>query len=379
MQNGLLLNGIRIVIPASLRAEILSKLHEGHLGITKCRERAKQSVWWSGLGKELTEMIDSCDTCACERTNSRETLLPSEFPSRPWSSVAADLFQMESKQYLVIVDYFSRFFEVAKLTSTTSEAVVEHFKSIFARHGIPEVVRSDNGPQFASEWFRVFAHDWGFSHVTSSPLFPQSNVEVERAVRTIKNLLKKSGDAYLALMAYQAAPLANGYSHSELLMGKKIRTPVPVVPSQLSPKWADFKTLEKKEQLYRQKQHQNYNRRHKEHDMVQLQPGNHVWIKDTLEKGTVVSTAGTPRAYLIETPQGILRRNRFHLSPTPTPPVSSRDLPESSSDVSVTTNGLSPSDVPDNPKIGPQVPPYKKRYPSRVKAPPGYLNYFVCS
>ncbi len=85
-------------------------------------------------------MIDSCDTCARERTNSRETLLPSEFPSRPWSSVAADLFQMESKQYLVVVDYFSRFFEVAKLTSTTSEAVVEHFKSIFARHGIPEVV-----------------------------------------------------------------------------------------------------------------------------------------------------------------------------------------------------------------------------------------------
>ncbi len=166
-------------------------------------------------------MIDSCDTCARERTNSRETLLPSEFPSRPWSSVAADLFQMESKQYLVVVDYFSRFFEVAKLTSTTSEAVVEHFKSIFARHGIPEVVRSDNGLQFAFECFRMFAQVWGFSHVTSSPHFPQSNREAERAVRTIKNLLKKSGDPYLALMAYRAAPLANGYSPSELLMGRK--------------------------------------------------------------------------------------------------------------------------------------------------------------
>ncbi len=55
-------------------------------------------------------MIDSCVTSARERTNSRETLLPSEFPSRPWSSVAADLFQIESMQYLVIFDYFSRFF-----------------------------------------------------------------------------------------------------------------------------------------------------------------------------------------------------------------------------------------------------------------------------
>lgn len=73
------------------------------------------------------------------------------------------------------MDYFSRYFEVAKLTSTSSEGVIEHFKSIFARHGIPEVVRSDNGPQFASEPFRKFAQDWNFSHVTSSPRFPQSN------------------------------------------------------------------------------------------------------------------------------------------------------------------------------------------------------------
>ncbi len=62
------------------------------------------SFWWPGLGKELTEIIDSCDTCARERTNNRDTLLPLEFTSRPQSSVAADLFQMESKQYLVIFD-----------------------------------------------------------------------------------------------------------------------------------------------------------------------------------------------------------------------------------------------------------------------------------
>ncbi|XP_046724303.1 uncharacterized protein LOC124398258 [Silurus meridionalis] len=104
-----------------------------------------------------------------------------------------------------------------------SEAVIEHFKSIFAHHGIPEVVRSDNGPQFASEGFRAFARGWGFDHVTSSPHFPQSNWEAERAVRTIKNLLKKSADPYLALMAYRVAPLTNGYSPAELLMGRKLR------------------------------------------------------------------------------------------------------------------------------------------------------------
>lgn len=162
-------------------------------------------------------------------------------------------FIPDNKQYLVIVDYFSRYFEVAKLTSTTSEAVIDHIKSIFARHVKHEVVLSDNGPQFASEIFRQFTRDWGFSHVTSSPHFPQSNGEAERAVRTIKCLLKKSGDPYLALMAYRAAPLANRYSSTELLIGRKIRMTVPVISSKLNPGCVDLDNLERTERRYRQK------------------------------------------------------------------------------------------------------------------------------
>lgn len=92
VHNGLLLYGSRIVSPALLKAGTLSKLHEGYLGIIKCRKRAKQSVWWPGLNRKLTKMIENCLTCACERTNFREALLPTKFPSRPWSIVGADLF-----------------------------------------------------------------------------------------------------------------------------------------------------------------------------------------------------------------------------------------------------------------------------------------------
>ncbi len=111
IQDGLLLYGSRIVIPASLRADILSKLHEGHLGITKCRERAKHSVWWPGLSRELTNMIEKCDVCSRERVNFKETMMPTEFPPRPWSTVGADLFHIDNKQYLVIVDYYSRYWK----------------------------------------------------------------------------------------------------------------------------------------------------------------------------------------------------------------------------------------------------------------------------
>lgn len=94
--------------------------------VSKCRERAKQSVWWPGLSSQLQKMVEKCEVCARERVNSKETLLPTEFPDRPWSKVGIDLFQFNDRQYLIVVDYFSRFFEIAKLTSTTLETVIEN-------------------------------------------------------------------------------------------------------------------------------------------------------------------------------------------------------------------------------------------------------------
>uniref|UniRef100_A0A3B5QZY7 Gypsy retrotransposon integrase-like protein 1 n=1 Tax=Xiphophorus maculatus TaxID=8083 RepID=A0A3B5QZY7_XIPMA len=386
VQNGLLLYGSRIVIPASLRKDILSKLHEGHLGITKCRERAKHSVWWPGLSSELIKLLETCDTCCRERTKHKEPLLPTEFPQRPWAMVGADLFQFKGKQYLMIVDYFSRFFEVAKLTTTTSEGVIEHCKSIFARHGIPERLRSDNGPQFASDSFSRFAQEWGFSHETSSPNFPQSNGEAERAVRTTKNLLKKAGDPYLALMAYRSAPLANGFSPTELLMGRRIRTTVPVTQSQLTPKIIDMEKLRTAETDYRQKQRQSYNRRHRARNMSLLHPGEKVWVTDLKTRGTVVSGAGSPRSYIIETPRGMLRRNSYHLSHTPgatetsvVPPETSAVPHETLPEGNLHNSPHIPVPDGDQQEVSHQTPPPESRVSLRSRRPPAYLDDYICS
>ena len=77
-----------------------------------------------------------------------------------------------------------------KKTIKSSE-VTRALKSILARHGILEQVRSDNCPQFDNVEFSYFAKEWGFKHTTSSPRFLQSNGEVERGVRNVKNLLSK--------------------------------------------------------------------------------------------------------------------------------------------------------------------------------------------
>ena len=117
-------------------------------------------------------------------------MIPTDLPDYPWQKIETDLFFMNGANYLIAVDYFSRYFEIIKLKSTTSSSVIEGLKSFFSRHGIPETVVSDNGPQYASREFAEFALSYKFQHVTSSPLFPHSNGQAERTVQTAKRLLK---------------------------------------------------------------------------------------------------------------------------------------------------------------------------------------------
>ena len=91
--------------------------------------------------------------------------------------------------------------------STTSTAIISAFKSVFSRFGIPEILRTDNGPQFSSNEMTEFTSSYGIKHNTSSPYFPQSNGMAERFVRTVKQLLRQSSDLDLALLIYRATPL----------------------------------------------------------------------------------------------------------------------------------------------------------------------------
>ncbi len=238
VENGLLMRGSRVVIPAALRMSMLDKIHAGHQGITKCRERARHSVWWPLLSKQLEEVVKSCPECLKNSFPRAEPLIPSKLPELPWQKVGSDLFEWKKSTYLLIVDYFSRRIEIARLNKLTSEEVIVHTRSIFARHGIPEIVVSDNGPQFSADSYANFAQQYGFEHLTSSPHYPQGNGEAERAVRTVKNLLKKSGDPYLALLAYRT-PLQCGYSPSQMLMSRNLRTTLPLVRELRTPRVVD--------------------------------------------------------------------------------------------------------------------------------------------
>ena len=280
VENGLLMRGNRIVIPAALRLEMLDKLHTGHQGISKCRERARQSIWWPGLSKQLEELVKCCSEC-CQAQNQRsEPLIPTSLPELPWQKVATDLLEWRKHTYMLIVDYYSRFIKIAQLKHTTAEEVIVHTKSIFARHGVPEIVVSDNGPQYSSEAYAKFAQEFQFEHITSSPHYPQSNGESERAVKTVKSLLKKEGDPYLALMSYRATPLQNRFSPSELLMSRRLRTTVPMTQELLRPQVPDSKSLRERDGRLKTRQQRNFDHHHGVRELTPLIPGQTVWMPD---------------------------------------------------------------------------------------------------
>ena len=202
--------------------------------------------------------------------------------------------------------------------STKSSEIIRVLKAIFARRRIPEQVRSDNGPQFDNTEFLHFSKEWGFRHTTSSPRFPQSNGEVERGVRTVKDLLKKEKDPVKGLLDYRSTPLACKFSPAQLLMGRKIRNSVPTFHTKLNPQWPDLDKVQAREAASKMKQQSTFNSRHKAIPLTPLEPGTEVHhVKDLKRPGIVVKPAETPRSYVVETPTSTVRRNRAHLIPMP--------------------------------------------------------------
>ncbi|KAI2657476.1 hypothetical protein H4Q32_008812 [Labeo rohita] len=278
---GLLLHGSRIMIPIKMRDEVLACIHEGHQGLSKCREQAHLSVWWPGISADLKHKVNQCPLCQINKpTQRKESLLVTKLPPGPWRYLGVDLCEAGGHQYLVKVDYYLRFIEIAHLVDMTSRRVIGKLKSMFAHFGIPERLCSDNARQFTSVEFKTFAEQYGFVHVMSSPHFPQSNGEAERAVQTAKKMLKQD-DPFLALLAYRATPIAaTGCSPSQLLMGRHLPTTVPAVASNLVPEWPDLKRVEVKDRKAKESYRYFFYRRHG----ARSSPGDSVRLKLDGEK-----------------------------------------------------------------------------------------------
>ncbi|XP_055922736.1 uncharacterized protein K02A2.6-like [Eupeodes corollae] len=192
---------------------------------------------------------------------------------------------------------------------------------MFAVHGIPVILESDNGPKFSSKEFKAFDKKWDLTHQTSSPRYPKSNGLGERFVQVEKSLLNQchedQSEVYLALLNYRNTPRSNDLlSPNQRLMSRRTRTNIPSSEQSLKPKVVQNLQHNLIEARNRSKFYADKGSHQKQPfqpgEKIRIQQPNRNWIS-----GTVVKPANTPRSYMVQTDDGsIYRRNSSHLHKT---------------------------------------------------------------
>ena len=321
--DGLIFKNNCLVVPKSLQQEMLNRIHYSHLGVNKCLKLAQDSLFWPGMVDQIKQKISNCHQCLTySNSQNREPLKPHEIPNLPWNKVGCDIFEIKGKKYLLLIDYFSKYIEIADLLNNlTSNFIIKNLKSIFARHGIPVILVSDGGPQFTSQEFKNFSREWEFQHIVSSPTYAQSNGMAERHIQTVKKMFKKifdeKKDLYMALLHYRTIPIFENISPSEILMSRKLRTNLILTKEQSKPKIAkEYNKVVIKE---KQELQQKYYNKKVVHDLHELCTNQEVYVQ-TVPKGSwfpgIIVDKIRDRTYKVKMNNGsVLIRNRRFIKP----------------------------------------------------------------
>ena len=157
------------------------------------RSLGRSYVWWPGMDAAIERRVQTCPQCQQNRQSPPEASLhPWEWPNRSWSQVHLDFAgPFMGRMFLLAVDARSKWLEACPLTTTTSLAAIEKMRQMFANHGLPETIVTDNGPSFTSSEFREYMKEKGVVLVNTAPYHPASNGLAERAVQTFKEGMKK--------------------------------------------------------------------------------------------------------------------------------------------------------------------------------------------
>ena len=317
IQGNLIFKGQLLVVPAAVRTELISVAHASHIGIEGCLRRMRECLYWPRMTTQVKDYVSKCEVCLSHRSAPpREPLQQHDFIARPWSKIGADLCQIDGRTLLVVCDYYSNFIEVARLNTVTTRSVLRELLPMFARFGLPDVLVSDNGPQFASAEFAVFVKQKGITHVTSSPHYAQSNGKAENAVKTLKLLFakaKQSGESeYMALLDWRNTP-SEGMSTSpaQRLMGRRCKTLLPTAGTLLKPRYdtdADTRALagRKRRQSFYYNQHARPPIDEGATVRMRL-PGEKTWTPGTCTEQV------NPRSYRVKVGGTVYRRNRRQL------------------------------------------------------------------
>ena len=234
LQDGVVLFGLRVVVPTIYRGIILTELHKCHPGIIRMKGLSRIHVWYPGIDADIETTVKSCYECAKNKNKPMKAFIhPWSWPTHPFDRVHIDFFELHGKEYLLLVDSYSKWLEIECLTKTKSCDTIRVLHRWFARFGFPIQLVSDNGPQFVSYEFDYFLKTHGIKHIRSSAYHPCSNGGAERFVQTVKQGLKacyiEKGDSNTKLndylFGYRITPSSvTGKTPSELFLGRQIRS-----------------------------------------------------------------------------------------------------------------------------------------------------------
>ncbi|XP_058827211.1 uncharacterized protein K02A2.6-like [Topomyia yanbarensis] len=204
------------------------------------KRRLRQKVWWPQMDKQVEAYVKKCKNCTLVSTpHPPEPLCRTELPEKAWADLAIDFVGPlpTGHNLLVIVDYFSRFTEVIIMRQITANMTVKALHETFCRFGMPESIKTDNGPQFISSELHNFCKEFNIEHRKTTPYWPQANGEVERINRCIGKRLKISHETTGAdwqwdlrsfvLMHNSTPHSTTGVAPSILMFGRKLKDKLP--------------------------------------------------------------------------------------------------------------------------------------------------------
>ena len=236
---GVILRGTRIIMPSSFHQRAIDIAHENHQGLSKTKALLREKVWFPGIDELAQKTLHSCIACqAVGRPAPPEPLHLQDMPKGPWEKVHIDFYgPLPSGDYLlVVIDRYSRFPEVEIVRSTKASVVIPKLDKIFSVHGIPETVKTDNGPPFSSDDFDRYLKTLGITFEPSTPCWPQANGEVERFNQPLGKALQTAvtegkvwrQELYRFLLQYRTTPHSTTkVAPCELMFNRTVRGKLP--------------------------------------------------------------------------------------------------------------------------------------------------------
>ena len=278
-------------------------------------------MFWDTINSDIKTWIEACPACNSHKPyQQKEELHSFAVPKLPWEIVATDIFEFHGKQYLVLVDSYSGWFEVDELSNMRSSTIILKLKNHFSRFGIPKIIYSDSAPNLTSQEIKEFYRKWYIQAHTSSPEYHQSNSLAELSVKRAKQLLSKchddGTDFHLALLHLRNVPREGQLgSPAERLQSRKLNSNLPTTDEALSPKVVEHVPHNLQKLRLTKKYH--YDKAAK--NLPELRKGDVVKMKTTngyRKLAIVKRAADEPRSYFVESGKQQYRRNRRDLLQT---------------------------------------------------------------